>query len=239
MQAGVDSPTPVLADPTTPSGPSIRERGKADRRVRIVDAAVDLLTAGGIDALSMRALSEHAGISVPTIYSLIGGRDDVLAAVLDRAAVLFGASVDLMPDDPVERCLAAADLLVANLVENGLVARSVIAAGLGPSIGRRESAGPNLLASVVHTAVSDGVQSGVFAPYASPELVAGHVASLVGAGTYDWATSDIADEVYRLRVDHALLSVLAGIIDDGRRDEFVGRIIGIQAALADIEGTHR
>ena len=52
-----------------------RERAKADRRLRITEAAAELLEAGGLAGLTMRALSEAAGLSVPTIYNLIGGRN--------------------------------------------------------------------------------------------------------------------------------------------------------------------
>ena len=45
--------------------------------MRVVETAIEMLGDGGVDTLSMRALSTQAGVSVPTIYNLIGGRDDV------------------------------------------------------------------------------------------------------------------------------------------------------------------
>ena len=50
--------TDPSTDPTAPTGEmNIRERGKAERRLRVVETAVRILAAGGVESLSMRTLS--------------------------------------------------------------------------------------------------------------------------------------------------------------------------------------
>ncbi|ATY15212.1 TetR/AcrR family transcriptional regulator [Amycolatopsis sp. AA4] len=52
-----------------------------DARTRIITAALDLLTSGGPDAVSTRAVSSAAGVQPPTIYRLFGDKDGLLDAI--------------------------------------------------------------------------------------------------------------------------------------------------------------
>lgn len=68
----------------------LRTRNMQARRIRILAEARRLLVAGGIDALNLRDLAQAAGVTVPTIYNLIGSKEDLLAAlftnILDEVA---------------------------------------------------------------------------------------------------------------------------------------------------------
>jgi len=55
------------------------------RRRRILEEASRLLAAGGTDALTLRALATRACVTVPTIYNLIGPKDEVVAALIAEA----------------------------------------------------------------------------------------------------------------------------------------------------------
>lgn len=50
-------------------------------RERIIGAALDLLTEGGSDAMSTRAVSSAAGVQAPAIYRLFGDKEGLLDAV--------------------------------------------------------------------------------------------------------------------------------------------------------------
>jgi AcrR family transcriptional regulator len=50
-------------------------------RDRVLRAAADLLTRGGRDAVSTRAVSAAAGVQAPTLYRLFGDKDGLLDAV--------------------------------------------------------------------------------------------------------------------------------------------------------------
>ena len=53
------------------------------RRQTIVAAAQTLLAQEDINAFSVRKLAKHAGVSVATIYNLVGDRNDVLFSVVN------------------------------------------------------------------------------------------------------------------------------------------------------------
>lgn len=60
--------------------------GRAERRELLLDAAVALVAGGGVDALSMEAVAERAGVSRPLVYKHFANRDELLGAVYRREA---------------------------------------------------------------------------------------------------------------------------------------------------------
>jgi AcrR family transcriptional regulator len=60
-----------------------RVRG-ADTRAQILDAARDVLAAGGYAATTMRAIAEAAGVRASLVHYHFGGKQQLLAAVLDH-----------------------------------------------------------------------------------------------------------------------------------------------------------
>ncbi len=56
----------------------LRSQNKRKRRERILARARELLAQQGFDALNLRDLAGSAGISVPTIYNLIGCKEQLL-----------------------------------------------------------------------------------------------------------------------------------------------------------------
>jgi AcrR family transcriptional regulator len=85
----------------------LRERGKARRKDRIIESAKRLLAAGGLEALSLRRLAEEAELSVRTLYSLVGSKEQVLVAVMqhnhDR---VLADLLDIDEQHPVEKLIA-------------------------------------------------------------------------------------------------------------------------------------
>ena len=55
-------------------------------RVRIIDAARDLLLADGFFAMTVPLLAQRAGVSPQTVYNAIGGKAEVVKAVYEFAA---------------------------------------------------------------------------------------------------------------------------------------------------------
>jgi AcrR family transcriptional regulator len=64
-------------------------------RQRVLDAALALADARGIDALSMRSLGAELGVEAMSLYHHVSNKDDLLAALVDRVF----AEVELPADD--------------------------------------------------------------------------------------------------------------------------------------------
>ncbi|MFG3280544.1 TetR/AcrR family transcriptional regulator [Streptomyces sp. NPDC048111] len=83
-------------------------------RTRVIEAAIALLTDGGRDAVTTRAVAEAAGLQPPAIYRLFGDKDGLLDAVAEHgfAAFLATKRVDPDPPDLIEDLRAGWDVAV-------------------------------------------------------------------------------------------------------------------------------
>ena len=79
-------------------------------REQIVDAAIELLDARGLDDFGMRMLGERLGSAATAMYWHVGSKDDLLALAADRV----WAEVDL-PDPTVAGWRAAARQMATQL----------------------------------------------------------------------------------------------------------------------------
>lgn len=71
-------------------------------RVKLLEAAETLIGDGGPKALSVRAVAEQIGTSTRAVYSVFGGKDGLLQALVAQTFASLGALVDGLPvtDDP-------------------------------------------------------------------------------------------------------------------------------------------
>ncbi|MEU4659787.1 TetR/AcrR family transcriptional regulator [Streptomyces sp. NPDC023723] len=81
-------------------------------RQRVIEAAIDLLTRGGRDAVTTRAVADAAGLQPPAIYRLFGDKDGLLDAVAEHGFTAFLATkhVDPDPADPIADLRAGWDV---------------------------------------------------------------------------------------------------------------------------------
>ncbi|KAA1422864.1 TetR/AcrR family transcriptional regulator [Mumia zhuanghuii] len=91
-----DAETPVAASSSPPSRdrfaplwepPPTSRRGRPPRvsRDQVVDAAVAIADADGLDAVSMRTVARSLDVGAMTLYSHVPGRDELVDAMVDRA----------------------------------------------------------------------------------------------------------------------------------------------------------
>ncbi|MGR8948672.1 MAG: TetR/AcrR family transcriptional regulator, partial [Gammaproteobacteria bacterium] len=89
---------------------TVRERNMQKRRARILAEARGLLSSGGFEALNLRDLASKANVTVPTIYNLVGKKEDVL---LTLAADVVGEIEARIPSvDGKEPLKIAASMVV-------------------------------------------------------------------------------------------------------------------------------
>jgi len=78
----------------------------------------------------MRKLARRADLSVPTLYNLFGGREEILKALvveaIDRMDAILEREAPL--DDPLERCRAVVTVSIQHIVEFETIFRPMILA---------------------------------------------------------------------------------------------------------------
>ena len=84
----------------------------ASRREQILEAARAVIETRGYAALSMRNLAAESGVTVPTIYNLVGNKEAVLFAAVEEQTRGFVGGLERASGDLVEVVVATVRLLV-------------------------------------------------------------------------------------------------------------------------------
>ncbi len=69
-----------------PHAPGLRDRKKARRRELILHEADKLFTVQGIEATTMAAIADAAGVSPPTVFNYFGSKDNLLSSLIFEGA---------------------------------------------------------------------------------------------------------------------------------------------------------
>ncbi|UCG89260.1 MAG: TetR/AcrR family transcriptional regulator [Gemmatimonadota bacterium] len=98
------------------------KQGSAQVEQAILDAARDLLAGGGQDALSMRQVADHVGVSATAIYHYFQGKQDLVNRVVLKAFERFGSylreAMDSHPQGSAERFGALGEAYLRFALEN-------------------------------------------------------------------------------------------------------------------------
>jgi AcrR family transcriptional regulator len=95
-----------------------REQAKAERRLRIMAAARDLIRETGDTDLSMRTIAKRAKVSLATPYNLFGSKRAVVLAVLEDERDFAERLASLHPVNAIERIFQALTLAVGYYAED-------------------------------------------------------------------------------------------------------------------------
>jgi AcrR family transcriptional regulator len=75
----------------------VRSEQQAERRARVVTAAMALAAKGGYDAVQMRAVSQEADVALGTIYRYFASKDQLLLAGLHQLATDMAEQLEIDP----------------------------------------------------------------------------------------------------------------------------------------------
>ena len=100
------------------------------RRERILSEARRMIAELGYDALSTRALAKAAGVTQPTLYNLIGSKDEIVKSLLlETFERVSGDVMSLEREDPVEWAHASIAKVAEALDEDPHYFRAALIAG--------------------------------------------------------------------------------------------------------------
>lgn len=121
------------AEPTKPASQS-------DLRQRILSAASALLSAGGTEAVTTRAVAEAAGVQTPALYRFFQDKSALLDALVEFGFAAYLASKPPVPDpgDPITALRRGWDLHVEFGLSNPALYRLMYADGRSASGAARE-----------------------------------------------------------------------------------------------------
>jgi len=114
------------------------------RRQRIADATAALLRERDAAKITVADVADEAGVSVATVYNLVGPRERVLSAVLDGYVERLEAALGSSPahEDPLEAVVDVVRVAVVQSLHDPVPLRAVLRE-LGP-LEFAENRGPGL-----------------------------------------------------------------------------------------------
>ncbi|MFW0756312.1 TetR/AcrR family transcriptional regulator [Pseudomonas sp. H11T01] len=98
----------------TEQNDSLRSRNMRKRRERILAEARGMITQAGLESFNLRDLAKAAGVTVPTIYNLIGSKEEVMVAIFADILSLLESRIDAERSD---QPLALAEAIVNQTAE--------------------------------------------------------------------------------------------------------------------------
>ncbi len=184
------------------------------RRREIDEVAKELFHASGYAATSVRDIARALDIQGASLYAHVASKEDLLWAIVDRAATAFEQAVDAAlaetSDDPIERLAAIVEAHV-EVVTTEPERSSVfvtewrhLSAERRAAIGRRR----DIYETRVRELIADGLAVGAFAPV-DPGLAAAFLLTALN-GIASWYRRDGrlgADRIADHFVDLALRSL--------------------------------
>jgi len=150
-----------------------RARNMEKRRQRILDAARTIIVGKGIDGLTTRGLAEAADVTAPTLYNLIGGKEEIIRVMIAEGVEKVWDRLDFNAcDTPLEMAemvieiayeevMSDMDYFRAVTIATDRIAGSYAARGdLGTSHSSAGQRSVDMAATACRAAISQGQLSG-------------------------------------------------------------------------------
>ncbi len=172
------------------------EEHKAERRQRILAAARRLIARGGWERLGMRELAAEARVSVPTVYNLIGGKPQLLSALMEAQLSDVARALATAPlgETVVERAQALCAAGHRVLLEAPGYTRELVHLFLTSEEARavrRVMDERNV--ALMSALLAGGQAEGDLEPWADPRAVARTMYTLFVANLIGWAMGELDD----------------------------------------------
>ena len=213
----------------------LREQNKAKRREAILDAALALLRTDPLTTVTTERVAALAAVSPATVYNLVGPRERLLLALVDR--VLEGlvsevASLDGSPEDPLTAARLVVDRSVEAFVAEGQAFRQVLAA-LGDFAASKASMSFDP-AQLQVAALRDAQVAGLVRSELDPAALGRQVYLTYTGAMLAWAAGGLRDDGFRAAARHGLLTVVTAAATDEHRQRCLDELrdLGVELVAA-------
>lgn len=178
------------------------------RRQRIVEAAIELGTEGGYEAVHMRVVAERAGVALATVYRYFESKDHLLSAAVSEWTAQLQSRLARSPargDTPVDQLVD-----VLRRASRGLERRPLFASAL---IRALASPDPRVAEAAAHVReqISD-ISTPILAHLPAEDVgaIVGVIAHVWNSSIMNWANGRAAISSIGDELEKATRQLLAG-----------------------------
>jgi AcrR family transcriptional regulator len=171
-------------------------RQREERKHRILEVARGLIADRGYDGVTMRELAEASLVSVPTLYNLFGGKNELLLeAVLAYFGTLVGGAERPGLGEGLDRLIALVETIGRETPEHATYARSLMSFFGGASDrGNLHEFVSNVLSSELVGALEQMQRKRQLVAWADPQALGERLASQLTITTFEWSYDRLSDE---------------------------------------------
>jgi AcrR family transcriptional regulator len=185
---------------------------KAERRDRILATARQMIDQFGVEGVTMRGLAAASRVSVPTLYNLFGGKDELLLQAVE-ARFLQVVAVDGAGElDGLQRAFALFRACCQQVNQQPNYSRSIVQ--LCAESPRARECGVRMartLGELLSRALNDLQREGRFAPWVCPDVLANRAIGQFGGTIATWARGDwSADRLETIIMYQLCICLLGG-----------------------------
>ena len=189
-------------------------RQREERKVRVLDAARALISERGYDAVTMRDLAAHGLVSVPTLYSLFGSKNELLFAAVESYFADLISKVEVVePEKGLPKIISLAETLGRETPRHAAYARSVISliGDASENTGGLTELVTGQLSNELIGALGEMQAEHQLAEWADPLPLAERLAGQISITTFAWALHQISDEGLRAAMLYGTALTLLGL----------------------------
>jgi AcrR family transcriptional regulator len=193
------------------------------RRDRILEAARKVISEQGYEHLTMRALAQASGVTVPTIYNRIGNKDAVLAATIRDGTMRFFGDVQ-----PGASPIAILEKNVTELLHQAAYYRPLLRVLLqgGASDAMQET--DALYLRHLGERLEAMAEREELEPWVDCTILAERLLSNLYGAASEWATGLLNDESLPVVTSYDANLTLAGVATEKSRHRFQDRAQQLQ-----------
>lgn len=214
----------------------LREENFENRRRRIMSAASEIILSRGAEALSMRSLANHAGVSVTTLYNHFANKDDLLLEIVNTSLEAVAPMIQAQSTrQPLEALLSMITVPVRHMTFSEALFRPMIFAGYQSVATRGAPVMVALYARLIGMMtelVTAARNAGDLMPEVAPEVVAAEIFYTYRLALEDWACEEIDAGALERRIECGALFVLVAASSRKRRPQLLEALLKAQSQAA-------
>ena len=194
---------------------------REQRKQRILEVARPLIADQGYEGVTMRDLAEKSLVSVPTLYNLFGGKNDLLFAAVESYFVNLVGNAELVEaEEGLSKILSLAETLGRETPRHGAYARSMMGffGNVSDAGGIHEFVARQLTNELVG-ALEQMQRKRQLVAWADPRALGERLASQISITTFEWARSQLSDEGLRGAMLYGTAVILLGLARGKARSE--------------------
>jgi AcrR family transcriptional regulator len=193
------------------------------RRDRILNAARQVISEQGYQHLTMRALAQESGVTVPTIYNLIGNKDAVLGATIQDGAGRFFEDVR-----PNANPVSILEKNVEELLRQPAYYRPLLRVLLNGGATEAMADIDTLYLRHLRESLEALIERGEIEPWVDCAILAERMLSNLYGASSEWATGVLSDEALPVAASYDACVALAGVATEKSRSRFQNRVRRLQ-----------